>query len=57
VNVGKIRRYLRNAERVLGLIEGKRHGHRRYHGRGGHHGRRRGGMGGEVLRQILHRIR
>jgi hypothetical protein len=56
VNVGKIRRYLRNAERVLGLVEGKRHGHRRYHGRG-HHGRRRGGMGGEVLRQILHRIR
>ena len=56
MNVGKIRRSLRNAERVLGLVEGKRHGHRRYHGRG-HHGRRRGGMGGEVLRQILHRMR
>jgi hypothetical protein len=56
MNVSKIRRYLRNAERVLGLVEGKRHGHRRCHGRG-HHGRRRGGMGGEVLRQILHRMR
>lgn len=44
MNVGKIRKYLRNAERVLGLVEGKRHGHHRHHGRG-HHGKRRGGMG------------
>ena len=56
MNVGKIRSYLRNAERMLGLVEGKRHGHHRHHGRG-HHGRRGGGMGNEVLRQILRRIR
>ena len=56
MNVSKIRRYLRNAERVLELAEGKRHGHRSHHGRG-HHGRRRGGMSNEVLRQILRRIR
>jgi len=56
MNVGRIRRYLRNAEQVLGLVEGKRHGHSRHHGRG-HHGRRRGGMSNEVLRQILRRIR
>jgi hypothetical protein len=41
---------------VLGLVEGKRHGHHRHHGRG-HHGRRGGGVGNEVLRQILRRIR
>ena len=56
MNVGKIRKYLHNAERVLGMVEGKRHGHHRHHGRG-HHGRRRGGMGSGVLRQILRRIR
>ena len=56
MNVGKIRSYLRNAERVLGLVEGKRHGHHRHHGHG-HHGRRGGGVGNEVLRQILCRIR
>ena len=56
MNVSKIRRYLRSAERVLGLVEGKRYGHRSHHGRG-HHGRRRGGMGNEVLRQILRRVR
>ncbi len=56
MNAGKIRRYLRNAERILGLFEGKRHGHHRHHGRG-HHGRRSGGVGNEVLRQILRRIR
>ena len=52
MNVGKIRKYLRNAERVLGLVEGKRHGHHRHHGRG-HHGKRRGDMGSGVLRQRL----
>jgi hypothetical protein len=56
MNVGKIRRYLHDAERVLGLVEGKRHGHHRHHGRG-HHERRRGGVGNEVLRQIFRRIR
>ena len=56
MNVGKLRSYLRNAERVLGLLEGKRHGHHRHHGRG-HHGRRGSGVGNEVLRQILRRIR
>ncbi len=56
MNVGKIRRYLRNAERVLGLVEGKQHGHHRHYGRG-HHGRSRGGVGNEVLRQILRRIK
>ena len=34
MNVGKLRSYLRNAERVLGLVDGKRHGHHRHHGRG-----------------------
>ena len=56
MNVGKIRKYLRNAERVLGLVEGTRHGHHRRHGHG-HHGRRRGSLGSGVLRQILRRIR
>ena len=54
MNVGMIRSYLRNAERMLGLVEGKRHGHHRHHGRG-HHGRRGGGVGNEVLRQIPRR--
>jgi hypothetical protein len=55
MNIGKIRRLLHQAERVLGLVEGARHGHRhhRHHG----HRRRRSGMKGEVLRQILHRLR
>ena len=56
MNVGKIRSYLRNAERMLGLVEGKRHGPHRHHGHR-HHGRRGGGVGNEVLRQILRRIR
>ena len=56
MNVGKIRRLLRGAERVLGMVEGSRHGHHRHHHH--HHGRRRrGGVKGEVLRQILRRIR
>ena len=56
MNVGNLRSYLRNAERVLGLAEGKRHRHHRHHGRG-HHGRRGGSVANEVLRQIPRRIR
>ena len=52
MNIGKIRRLLHQAERVLGMVEGSRHGHH-HHG----HKRRRGGVKNEVLRQILRRIR
>ncbi len=57
MNIGKIRRLLHQAERVLGLVEGTRHGHGRHHHHHGHRRRRGGGMKGEVLRQILRRIR
>ncbi|MDQ3965337.1 MAG: hypothetical protein M3246_02605 [Actinomycetota bacterium] len=54
MNIGKIRRLLYQAERLLGAVEGSRHGHHRHH----HHGRRRRrGIGEKVLRQILRRIR
>ena len=54
VNIGKIRRLLRRAEQVLGLVEGRRHGHHRRHHHYGHSRRR---VGDEVMRQILRRIR
>jgi hypothetical protein len=53
MNVGKIRRLLHQAERLLGGVDKSRHGHRHDH----HHGRRRGGAGNEVLKQILRRFR
>jgi len=55
MDIRKIRRFLYQAERLLGAFEGSRHGHhhRRHHHR---HGRRRG-IGNKVLRQILRRIR
>jgi hypothetical protein len=56
MNIGKIRRLLYQAERLLGAVEESRHGrhhhHRHHHG---HH--RRHGIGEKVLRQILRRIR
>jgi hypothetical protein len=57
MNIGKIRRLLYQAERLLGAVEGSRHGHHHHH-RHHHHGRRRRrGIGEKVLRQILRRIR
>lgn len=56
MNIGKIRRLLHQAERVLGMVEGSRHGHHRRHHHHGHK-RRKGGVKNEVLRQILRRIR
>jgi hypothetical protein len=56
MNIGKIRRLLYQAERLLGAVEESRHGH--HHHRHHHHGRRRRrGIGEKVLRQILRRIR
>jgi hypothetical protein len=55
MNIGKIRRLLHRAERLLGAVEGSRHGHHRR--RRHRHGRRRRGIGNEVLRQLLRRIR
>jgi hypothetical protein len=55
VNIGKIRRFLRRAERMLGLVEGRRHGHHHHSHR--HHRRGRRGVGNAVLRQILRRVR
>lgn len=58
MNIGKIRRLLRRAERVLGFVEGTRHGRRHHHHhRRHHHGHARRRVGDEVLRQILRRIR
>jgi hypothetical protein len=53
MNIGKVRSLLRRAEQVLGLVEGKRHGHHRHHHRRG----RKSRVGNEVLRQVLRRIR
>jgi hypothetical protein len=51
MDIRKIRKFLYQAERLLGAVEKSRHGH--HHRR---HGRRRG-IGNKVLRQILRRIR
>ncbi len=53
MDMRKIRRFLYQAERLLGAVEKSRHG-RHHHYR---HGHRRRGIGNEVLRQILRRIR
>lgn len=55
VNIAKIRRLLYQAERLLGIVEEGRHGHR--HRRRYRHGPRRGGIGNQLLGQILRRIR